>query len=136
MISAEIIRSGNVDLARQFVRSDTWKEFLQSLNRIPGYLSTGYQYNCVSAYTIALGALSSYSEAGRLLEKLTHRKMSSAEEYMEGMSQTIIAYTELVKKGKSDSSYSLPVRRACAYIADHLFVRFSLEELAAYADRC
>ena len=28
---------------RQFVRSDTWKEFLQSLNRIPGYLSTGYQ---------------------------------------------------------------------------------------------
>ena len=132
-ISREVIHSGNVELAREFVISDVWQGFLQSLSRIPGYLSIGYQYNCVSAYNNALGVLSSYSAAGRLLERLLNKQMSSNKEYMEGMNQTIIEFTALVDREEPRSSYTFHVRRACAYIADHLFIRFSLEELASYS---
>lgn len=132
-ISTEVIRSGNAAFAQEFVQSEIWQGFLESLSRIPGYLRIAYQYNCVTAYIIALGALSSYSEAGRLLEQQLHKTMRSKEDYRKGMSESIIAFTALVDREKPEISTLVPVQRACSYIADHLFVRFSLEELAAYS---
>lgn len=132
-ISTEVIQSGNTAFAREYVQSETWLCFLESLSKIPGYLHIAYQYNCVTAYHIALGALSSYSEAGRLLEQLLHKTMQSKEDYMQGMSESVIEFTALVGREKNRTSTLVPVQRACSFIADHLFIRFSLEELAAYS---
>lgn len=127
-----VIQSGDVEDARRFVRSKEYCFYLEQLKEVPGYLSVSYLYNCIAAYTSAMGVLSSFSGAERLLNYLIHRKLRTAEEYMEEMGGTIIAFTSVVKIDRKQKNVTGPVRRACAYVQDHLYSRIVLEDLAQY----
>ncbi len=127
-----VIQSGDVEDARSFVCSREFRAFLKKLKEVPEYLSVGYLYNCVAAYTSAMGVLSAYSGAEKLLNYLVHRKPESAEEYMEEMGGTIVDFTEIVNIDRKQKDVTGPVRRACAYIQDHLYTRIVLEDLADY----
>ncbi len=127
-----VIQSGDVEDARKFICSPEFHAFLKKLKEVPEYLPVSYLYNCVAAYTSAMGVLSSFSGAEKLLNYLVHRKLQTAEEYIEEMEGTIVAFTEIVNIDRKQKDVTGPVRRACAYIQDHLYTRIILEELADY----
>ena len=127
-----VIGSGDPERARGFVRSDLYRGFQEQLAQTPQYLPVSYTYNCVGAYIIALGSLSSFSGAERLLNRLTHAGKMSDQEYLKAMGNAIIAFTELVGEDRKRERASAPVRRAKAFMKDHLFETVDMEELAAY----
>ena len=66
------ITHGDRHRARDFVQSELYRTFQEQLAQKPQHLPVSYTYNCMGAYIIALGSLSSFSGAERLLERLTH----------------------------------------------------------------
>ncbi len=126
------IQSGDEQQAKAYIESAMYRGFLEQLRQTPEFVVTSYIYNCVVAYTIAMGAVSSFTGAQKLLEMTTKARYSSVEEYLDAITETVLAFTALVKSERKKETLIGPTGRACAYIRDHLFVRFALEELAAY----
>lgn len=126
------VQSGDEKEAEAFVRSEAHRLFQDQLRQRPEYITTSYTYNCVAAYISAIGAMSSFSEAERLLDKTTHARFTSAEEYLAAMSAAIISFTRIVGAEKRRHSAGGYTGRACAFVRDHLFTPFELGELADY----
>ncbi len=128
----QIIQSGDRKLADDFVRSEPYLAFQEYLRALPEHIEISYVYNCVAAYISALGALSTFSEAERLLDQSTHARYASPDDYLQAMAGTVIAFTEIVGEERSRRQSSGYIGRACAYIDDHLYAPVDLESLAAF----
>ncbi len=127
-----VVQSGDVELAEHFVQSPGYRAFQQQLIALPDYIVTSYIYNCVAAYISAIGVMASFSAAEQLLDKTTHERYVMPEEYLEAMSNAVMAFAAIVREDKRRQETGGYVSRAGAYIKDHLYAAVDLESVADY----